>query len=82
MTSDMTFDPHSTDALFSKILSKLEEQGNMLAEIRENGRQTEKEIENLKSWRDNNEGKIAILAGLVSIVGGLIVSLTVHFLTK
>jgi hypothetical protein len=82
MTPDMTFDPHSTDAMFAKVLAKLDEQGNMLQEIRENGRQTEAEIASLKSWRDNNQGRIAILAGLVSIAGGLIVSLVIHFLTK
>lgn len=82
MTPDMTFDPHSTDAMFAKVLAKLEEQAAMLSEIRENGRQTELEIENLKSWRDTNQGKIAILAAFVSVLGGLTVSLLVHFLTK
>lgn len=74
----MSFDPHSTDAMFAKVLAKLEEQATMLAEIRENGRQTELEIANLKSWRDNMQGRITIIAILASALVGLIVS----YLTK
>lgn len=70
----MSFDPNSTDAMFAKVLSKLEEQGALLAEIRENGRQTELEIAGLKSWKDNMQGRIAIIAFLVSAVAAAAVS--------
>lgn len=70
----MSFDPNSSDAMFAKVLAKLEEQGAMLAEIRENGRQTELEIANLKSWRDSMEGRIAIISVVVSAVAAAAIS--------
>lgn len=78
----MSFDPHSTDAMFAKVLAKLEEQGTMLSEIRENGRQTELEIATLKSWRDNVQGRMTIIAALVSTAGGVLASLLIWYLTK
>lgn len=78
----MSFDPHSTDAMFAKVLAKLEEQGTMLSEIRENGRQTELEIATLKSWRDNVQGRLTIIAALVSTAGGIFASLFIWYLTK
>jgi hypothetical protein len=76
----MSFDPNSNDALFAKVLAKLDEQSAMLTEVRENSRVIESEIAGLKSWRDTFQGKITILATLVSIAGGLVVSLVLHFL--
>lgn len=76
----MSFDPNSNDALFAKVLVKLEEQSSMLAEVRENGRIIESEIAGLKSWRDNFEGRMTIIAALVSLAGGLVVSLVLHYL--
>jgi hypothetical protein len=76
MTSEeaMSFDPHSTDAMFAKVLGKLEEQGAMLTEIRENGRQTELEIAKLKSWRSNMQGQITVVSILFSVVAAFLVS--------
>lgn len=74
--TDMTFDPHSTDAMFAKVLTKLEEQAALLAEIRENGRLTELEIAKLKSWRDNMQGRVAIIAAIVSAAAAYAIS---HF---
>jgi len=83
MTDPMSaYDPHSTDAMFAKVLAKLEEQAAMLAEIRENGRLTEIEIANLKSWRDTFEGKVTVIAAGTSLVIGLIVSAIVSWLKK
>jgi hypothetical protein len=76
------FDPNSTDAMFAKVLAKLEEQATMLAEIRENGRLTEIEIANLKSWRDTFEGKVTVIAASTSFVIGLVVSAIVSWLRK
>ena len=76
----MTFDPNSNDALFAKVLAKLDEQNAMLTEVRENSRLIESEMAGLKSWRDNFEGKITILAALVSVAGGLLVSVVLHFI--
>jgi hypothetical protein len=84
MTSEeaMSFDPHSSDAMFSRVLAKLEEQGAMLNEIRENGRQTELEIAGLKSWRDNLQGRMTVIAALVSTAVGLLASLFIWYITK
>jgi uncharacterized protein YfcZ (UPF0381/DUF406 family) len=84
MTSEeaMSFDPNSTDAMFAKVLSKLEEQAAMLAEIRENGRQTESEIANLKSWKDGVQGQMALVAVLISAAAGLATSLLVAHFSK
>lgn len=71
-----TFDPHSNDAMFAKVLAKLDEHGIMLKDIREAGQQTELEIASLKSWRDNFQGKIA----MISIVAGLIASAGINAL--
>lgn len=74
MTDNMSFDPNSTDAMFAKVLTKLEEQATLLAEIRENGRLTELEIAKLKSWRDNMQGRVAIIASVVSAAAAYAIS--------
>lgn len=76
----MSFDPHSTDAMFAKVLSKLEEQSAMLTEMRENGRAIENEIAGLKSWRDTFEGKVTVIAALVSAGVGIVITLVLRFL--
>ena len=76
----MTFDPHSNDAMFAKVLAKLDEQTVTLNEVRENFRLIENELSGLKSWKDNFEGRMTIIAALVSLAGGLVVSLILHFL--
>jgi|688.fasta_scaffold70176_2 hypothetical protein len=79
-TEAMSFDPHSNDAMFAKVLAKLDEHGVVLKEIREAGQQTEREIETLKSWRDNFQGRITVIAALVSIASGILVSVVLRFL--
>ena len=76
----MTFDPNSNDAMFAKVIAKLDEQSAMLNEMRENGRQIENEIAGLKSWRDTFEGKMTVWASLISIGAGLLVNVVMHFL--
>jgi uncharacterized protein YdcH (DUF465 family) len=36
------FDPHSNDAMFARVLAKLDEHGEVLDEIRKAGQQTER----------------------------------------
>jgi hypothetical protein len=57
------FDPHSNDAMFARVLAKLDEHGEVLDEIRKAGQQTEREI--------------AVLAALTSLAAAGIVSLIV-----
>lgn len=66
--------------MFAKVLAKLDEQNAVLDEVRGNCRAIEAEIAGLKSWKDNFQGQITILAALVSLAGGLFVSLVLHFL--
>lgn len=76
----MSFDPNSTDAMFAKVLAKLEEQNVMLTEMRENGRIIESEIAGLKSWRDTFEGKMTVIAALVSAGVGIVITIVLHFI--
>lgn len=76
----MSFDPHSNDAMFAKVLAKLDEQTVTLNEVREQFRVIENELTGLKSWKDNFEGRMTIIAALVSLAGGLVVSLILHYL--
>lgn len=76
----MPFDPHSSDAMFAKVLAKLDEQSAMLSEMRENGRSIENEIAGLKSWRDTFEGKVTVIAALVSAGVGIAITVIMHFL--
>jgi hypothetical protein len=71
------FDPHSNDAMFARVLAKLDEHGEVLDDIRKAGQQTEREIESLKSWRDNFQGRVTVLAALISLAAAGIVSLIV-----
>jgi hypothetical protein len=72
-----TFDPHNNDAMFARVLAKLDEHGEVLDDIRKAGQQTEREIESLKSWRDNFQGRVTVLATLISLAAAGIVSLIV-----
>lgn len=76
----MTFDPNSNDAMFAKVLAKLDEQSAMLTEMRENGRVIESEIADLKSWRDSFEGKMTVWSALTSIVVTALIGLITHYL--
>lgn len=76
----MTFDPNSNDAMFAKVLAKLDEQNAMLTEMRENGHLIESEIAGLKSWRDGFEGKMTVWSALVSIGVTLVIGVVMHYL--
>lgn len=67
----MTFDPHSNDAMFAKVLAKLDEHGAMLKEIKEQGTRSEQRIAMLEAWRDELKGRVAVLAVIVSILATL-----------
>lgn len=78
----MTFDPHSNDAMFAKVLAKLDEHGAMLKEIKEQGTRSEHRIAMLEAWRDELKGRVAVLAVLVSALATILANLAVKFLLK
>jgi len=65
--------------MFAKVLAKLEEHSIMLNEVRENGKLIESEIASLKSWRDNFQGKMAMITVLISLLGTLFISIIVSY---
>lgn len=78
----MTFDPHSNDAMFAKVLAKLDEHGAMLKEIKEQGSRSEHRIAMLEAWRDEFKGRVAVLAVLVSALATIIGNIVLHYLFK
>jgi hypothetical protein len=81
----MSFDPNSTDAMFAKVLARLEEQDRntsktnadfllVLTEIRTEARKTNGRVSGLERWRDVITAKVAVIAGGVSLAAGLVVN--------
>jgi hypothetical protein len=80
----MSFDPHSTDAMFARVLARLDEQDrntgktnaeflSVLGEIRTEARKTNGRVSGLERWRDIISAKVAVIAAGVSLLAGLIV---------
>ena len=78
----MTFDPNSNDALFSQILTKLDEQKSILDSIKESMEKAEHRITLLEHWREELKGKTAAYSAFISLIVGILTSLGVHLLTK
>lgn len=68
----MTYDPHSTDAMFSRILERLDAQDVTLHEIREGVRKMNGRVSGLERWRDIITAKTAGLALTVSTLVGIL----------
>jgi hypothetical protein len=62
----MTYDPNSTDSMFSKVLSRLDEQDKVLAEIRTAVNLTNGRVRTLETWRAVIKGKVTLIAGGIS----------------
>lgn len=76
MNAEMTsFDPHSNDAMFAKVLAKLEEHSAMLQEIKNQGEHSERKIALLENWKSELTGKMAVVALIVSFVATLCIQL-------
>ena len=84
----MSFDPNSSDAMFARVLAKLEEQDRangktnaefllVLQEIRTEARKTNGRVSALERWRDIVTAKTAVIAAALSFL----VTLAVKYLT-
>jgi hypothetical protein len=71
------YNPHSPDAMFSRIMLRLEQQDRSFAEhrvelkatmeeVRSTMRQSQGRIGNLEVWRTEMRAKAVVIAGLVS----------------
>lgn len=78
----MTFDPHSNDAMFAKVLAKLDEHGAMLKDIKEQGQRSEQRIALLEAWREELKGRVAVLAVIVSVLATLAGNIILKYLFK
>ena len=74
----MSFDPNSTDSMFSTIIARLGTQDRLLAEIRDGVQKTNGRVSGLERWRDIVTAKGAGIALAVS----MIVSAAAYFFTK
>lgn len=67
----MTYDPNSTDAMFSRVLQRLDTQDATLTEILAEVRKTNGRVKSLEEWRLVTKVKVATLSALVSAVVGV-----------
>ena len=72
------FDPNSNDAMFARVLAKLDEHAEILLEIKDQGRKSEHRISMLESWREELKGRVAVLSILISAGA----TLMMHILIK
>lgn len=62
----MSFDPNSTDAMFAKVLAKLEEINEKTDRIEAQAIKTNGRVNGLERWRDIVTAKTAMIAGGLS----------------
>lgn len=63
----MSYDSNSSDAMFSRVLERLERQDASLARIEAGVAKTNGRVNALERWRDIITAKTAIIAGALSI---------------
>ena len=71
------FDPNSNDAMFAKVLAKLDEHGAQLERIETKGTDAYElltgRVTKLEGWRENIKGKVAVVAFAISaLITGVI----------
>jgi hypothetical protein len=69
----MQYDPNSTDALFSRILQRMDQQDVVLLRIEQGQLSTNLKVGKLEGWRTELRAKVAIMAGLISFAVAAIV---------
>jgi hypothetical protein len=60
------YDPHSMDAMFSRVLARLDSQDRILLEIRDEVKKTNGRVSSIEQWRTAMKARIAVIVGLVS----------------
>jgi hypothetical protein len=73
-----SFDPNSNDAMFARVLAKLEEQAAVLKEIKEQGQRAEHRIALLESWREDLKGRVAVVATVVAFLATAVVNVAIR----
>lgn len=71
------FDPNSNDAMFAKVLAKLDEHGTTLERIESRNTAAYEllsgRVASIESWRDNIRGRVAVAAaGFSALVAGAV----------
>lgn len=69
----MSYDPQSMDAMFSRIIQRLESQDVLLSRIDAGVAKTNGRVTALEKWRDVVTAKTALIASLVSGGVGVLV---------
>lgn len=59
----MTFDPNSNDAMFARIMERLDD---LKADVQIGLKDKENRIRNLEQWRDGMKGSLATVSAIVS----------------
>ena len=72
------FDPNSHDAMFAKILTKLEEHSVVLEQIKEQGLNTEDRLRELEGFAETIKGQLLVWAGIVSICTAILIHLIIQ----
>ena len=68
----MPYDPQSTDAMFSRIIERLDRQDEVLKRIEAQTTKTNGRVSKLENWRTEIAAKVAVISGGVSaLVGGV-----------
>ena len=74
----MSFDPNSSDSMFSKILERLDAQDAMLQGIKAAVDKTNGRVSGLERWRDIITAKTALISGGVTTALGVAAWLIDH----
>lgn len=68
----MTFDPNSNDAMFAKIMERLDE---LKADVKAGRQDTDKRLREIEQWRDGLKGAVATVSAVVSAVAVALIEL-------
>jgi hypothetical protein len=68
----MSYDPHSEDAMFSQVLTRLKQQDQTLMEILAEVRKTNGRVTSLEQSREVSKAQIAVIATSISVIVGAV----------
>jgi hypothetical protein len=66
----MSYDPHSSDAMFSRVMTRLDKQDETLTQILAEVKKTNGRVTRLETENAVTKGKVAAVSALVSAVVG------------
>lgn len=70
MSNDVNL--HSVDAMFARVLGRLDQQDRVLEEIRADGKQMKVAVSLLEAFKSNFQGRVAGFVMCASIAGGVL----------